>query len=354
MADKRRISGSEASSPLAPSISGFISRKNHWRGLSNPSNADLWLRLFDEGYGADVLVVTNGCIIPAHAIILGMASPVLKNMIRQSKSRKGGRRIISISGAPDQAIRAFLRFIYSSCYEQEEMNQYVLHLLVLSHVFVITSLKKLCVQQLEKRLITVENVADVLQLACLCDAPRLVLVCHRLIIQNFTSVSATDGWKVMKQSNPKLEREILESLVDADSKRKEKQRKLKERKIYLQLNEAMEALVHICRNGCRTIGPRDKALKGSSCDFPACKGIELLIRHFAACKHRALGGCIQCKRMWQLLELHSRLCSTRDGCKVPLCGHFKDKVMQQNKKDEMKWKLLVSKLMEVKTTSLFT
>lgn len=144
----------------------------------------------------------------------------------------------------------------------------------------------------------------------------------------------------------------------------------------------MEALVHICSNGCRTIGPHDKALKGSSCEFPACKGIESLIRHFAACKDRALGGCSQCKRMWQLLELHSRLCSTKDGCNVPLCRyillnylinwcgtimiimliwfwvyewrHFKEKVLQQNKKDELKWKLLVRKVMEVKTTSLFS
>ena len=33
--------------------------------------------------------------------------------------------------------------------------------------------------------------------------------------------------------------------------------------MYLQLYEAMEALLHICRDGCRTIGPSDKMLKGS-------------------------------------------------------------------------------------------
>ncbi|KAJ0973705.1 hypothetical protein J5N97_015670 [Dioscorea zingiberensis] len=351
MAEKRRISESEASSPPpVPSISGFMNRKSYCRGLANPISVNLWLRLFEEGYSADVLVVTNGDIIPAHACVLGMASPVMKNMIRQSKCRRGRRRIISIRGVPDQAVRVFLRFIYSSCYDQEEMNQYVLHLLVLSHVFVINSLKKLCVQQLEKRLITIENVADVLQLARLCDAPRLAFICHRFIIQSFKLVSATQGWKVLKKSNPKMEKEIIESLIETDSRRKEKQRKLKERKIYLQLHEVMRALVHICRDGCQTIGPRDKVLKGSTCNFPACKGLESYIRHFAGCKHRAHGGCTQCKRMWQLLELHSRLCSQKHECKVPLCRQFQEKNLQQNKKDEMKWKLLVIKVTEAKSS----
>lgn len=91
--------------------------------------------------------------------------------------------------------------------------------------------------------------------------------------------------------------------------------------MYLQLYDAMEALVHIFRDGCRTIGPHDKILKENQapCKYEACKGLELLVRHFAVCKMRAPGGCTHCKRMWQLLELHSRLCADSDVCRVPLC-----------------------------------
>lgn len=104
-------------------------------------------------------------------------------------------------------------------------------------------------------------------------------------------------------------------------KRQERARRLEENKVYLQLHEAMEALIHICRDGCRTIGPRDQTLKSSQavCRFPACKGIELLLRHFSACKMRVPGGCANCKRIWQLLELHSRMCSALETCHVPLC-----------------------------------
>ena len=97
------------------------------------------------------------------------------------------------------------------------MNEFVLHLLVLSHAFVIPSLKMACVQQLERGLLTTENAVDALQLARLCDAPRLCLLCHRLIVKQFKEVSASGGWKVMRQSDPVLEKELLESVIDDDS-----------------------------------------------------------------------------------------------------------------------------------------
>ncbi|XP_031286146.1 BTB/POZ and TAZ domain-containing protein 4-like [Pistacia vera] len=133
-------------------------------------------------------------------------------------------------------------------------------------------------------------------------------------------------------------------------RKEERLRKMEERKVYLQLHEAMEALLHICRDGCRTIGPRDKVLKGRQipCNFTACKGLEALVRHFSSCKTRVPGGCVHCKRMWQLLELHSRMCDEPDLCKIPLRRHFKEKMQQQSKKDESKWKLLVSKVQTAK------
>nr|ALD47591.1 BTB/POZ and TAZ domain-containing protein [Lonicera japonica] len=313
----------------------------------------LWDRLFDEGYRADVAINTDsGTIIYGHSSLLGIASPVFKCMLKQSRS-EGNQRSISIRGVPFEAVRVFIRFLYSSCYEQEEMQEYVLHLLVLSHVFVVPQLKRECEWQLEQGLLTIENVVDIFQLALLCDAPRLSLISHRLILKSFKDACATDGWRVMKWSHPVLEKELLESVIEADARQKERMRKLNERKIYLQLYEAMEALVHICRDGCRTIGPHDKVFieDQTPCSYQACKGLESLIRHFARCKLRVPGGCVHCKRMWQLLELHSRLCADSDMCRVPLCRNFKQKRRKQNKKDEMKWRILVRKILRTKSIS---
>nr|KJB27761.1 hypothetical protein B456_005G008500 [Gossypium raimondii] len=55
--------------------------------------------------------------------------------------------------------------------------------------------------------------------------------------------------------------------------------------------------------------------------------------------------------MWQLLELHSRMCNEPDSCKFPLCRHFKEKIEQQCKKDGTKWKLLVNKVIAAKNGS---
>uniref|UniRef100_A0A0D6QXR5 BTB domain-containing protein n=1 Tax=Araucaria cunninghamii TaxID=56994 RepID=A0A0D6QXR5_ARACU len=311
---------------------------------------DTWDKLFQEGYQADVRIFTDdGGVIRAHSNVLSAASPVLKHLMKQQKG-KSRHRSFSITGVPYDAARVFIRFLYASRYEPADMKKFALHLLVLSHVFSVPSLKLVCTENLEHGILTTDNVIDILQLARLCDASRLNLLCMRLILKNFKTVSKSDGWKVMRQANPKLEQELLESIVEADSRKQERLQKIEEKKIYLQLYDAMEALLHICRDGCRTIGPHDKDLDETQgpCNYPACKGLESLVRHFAGCKTRVPGGCVHCKRMWQLLELHSRMCSEPDTCKVPLCRHFKEKVQQQNKKDEVKWKVLVSKVTAAK------
>lgn len=349
-------------SPAPPPLPGPPTTRDHQKGLLmngsklrgyspvSTTRRDLWDRLFDSGYKADLIIYTdNGGMMYAHASVLGLASPVIEGMLKQAK-RHGEKQSISIPGVPHDALQLFIRFLYSSCYEKEEMKEYVLHLLVLSHVFVIPELKRMCVQLADEEFLTAENVVDVFQLALLCDAPRLSLICHRMILHNFQKVSTTEAWKVMKKSHPALERELLLSAIDGDNLQKDRARKRNERKIYLQLYEAMEALVHICRDGCRTIGPHDKALGDNQtpCRYSACKGLELLVRHFAGCKLRVPGGCIQCKRMWQLLELHSRLCADSELCKVPLCRNFKEKISRQNKKDEKKWRILVKNILRTK------
>lgn len=97
------------------------------------------------------------------------------------------------------------------------MKMFVLHLLVLSHYYLVPSLKRVCVYLIEQGWLTKENVVDVLQLARNCDAPRLSLFCVRMVVKDFKAIATTEGWKVMKRTNPALEQELLESVVEADS-----------------------------------------------------------------------------------------------------------------------------------------
>ncbi|KAK4416327.1 BTB/POZ and TAZ domain-containing protein 4 [Sesamum alatum] len=349
--------------PLPPPLPPDFITRFHQKGLTMMTGSKIirycvpnvtntsWDRLFDEGYRADISILTDdGGVIYAHTSILGVASPVFKAMFRRKKGR-GQKRTITIRGVPADAVRVFVRFLYSSCYADEKMKEFALPLLVLSHAYAVPQLKRLCESWLEHRLMTTENVIDIFQLALLCDAPRLSLVCHRFILANLKAVCVSEAWRDMRESHPVLEREIIESVIHEDAKQKERMRKINENKVYIQLYEAMEALVHICRDGCRTIGPHDKVLKDDQapCQYAACKGLETLIRHFAGCKLRGPGGCIHCKRMWQILELHSRLCAHSEACSVPLCRNFRQKRRKQNKKDDIRWRILVKKIVRSKS-----
>lgn len=97
------------------------------------------------------------------------------------------------------------------------MKQFVLHLLVMSQSYSVPSLKRVCIYILEQGWLTKENAIDVLQLARKCDAPRLSLICRRIIVRDFKTISSTEAWKVMKLSSPELEQELLECVVEADS-----------------------------------------------------------------------------------------------------------------------------------------
>ncbi|KZV24606.1 BTB/POZ and TAZ domain-containing protein 4 [Dorcoceras hygrometricum] len=279
--------------PVPPPLPVHLNTRSYQRGLSTSGSKgrghccssdsinDPMDRLFDEAYRADVSILTDdGGVIYAHACILGNASPVLRSMLKQ-KGRTRGRRLrsISIRGVQPEAARVFVRFLYSSCYEEGKMKEFAMPLLVLSHAYVVPHLKKICESWLEQRLLSIENAIDVFQLSLLCDAPRLSLICHRFILKNFKSVSATEGWNAMKESHPVLEKELLTSIIDEDFTQKERTRKANERKVYEQLYDSMEALVHICKDGCRTIGPLNKNLRHDCqpCEYMACKGLETLV-----------------------------------------------------------------------------
>ncbi|XP_022737119.1 BTB/POZ and TAZ domain-containing protein 1-like isoform X2 [Durio zibethinus] len=303
----------------------------------------------------DVQIVTSGGLrIPVHSSILAMVSPVLENIIERPLKHRSSERVIPILGVPCDAVSAFVGFLYTSRCSEEQMEKYGIHLLALSHVYSVPRLKQRCTRGVSQRL-TVENVVDVLQLARLCDVPDLYLKCMKQIAAHFKSVEETEGWKFMQDHDPWLELEILKFIDETESRKNRTRRHREEQSLYLQLSEAMECLEHIFTEGCTTVGPYDMEpeKKTGPCNkYTTCHGVQMLIKHFALCKRRSNGGgCYRCKRMWQLLRLHSSICDQPDSCKVPLCRQFKLKAQQQKMSADGKWKLLVRKVLSAKAIS---
>ncbi|KFK25757.1 hypothetical protein AALP_AA8G155500 [Arabis alpina] len=316
---------------------------------------------------ADIEIITSGRRrIPAHSSILASASPVLTNIIETPRKSHGGssKRVIKILGVPCDAVSVFVRYLYSPSLTEKEMEKYGIHLLALSHVYMVAKLKQRCTKGVGE-IVTVENVVDVLQLARLCDAPDLCLKCMRLIHSKFKTVEQTEGWKFIQEHDPFLELDILQFIDDAELRKKRRRRHRKEQNLYLQLSEAMECIEHICTEGCKLVGPSsdlDNNNKKSRCEvktgpcnaFSACYGLQLLIRHFAICKKRVDGkGCLRCKRMIQLLRLHSSICDQSESCRVPLCRQFKKKGEKEKKivEEDTKWKVLVRRVASAKAMS---
>ncbi|KAF3438646.1 hypothetical protein FNV43_RR21410 [Rhamnella rubrinervis] len=302
----------------------------------------------------DVQILTSGGLrIPAHSSILASVSPILENIIDRPRKHRSSQRVIPVVGVPCEAAVSFVRFLYSSRCSEESLEKYGIHLLALSHVYLVPQLKQRCTKDLAQRL-TIENVVDVLQLARLCDAPDLYLKCMKLVSKHFKAVEATEGWKFMQDHDPWLELHVLQ-FIDETESRKQRTRKHREaQSLYLELSEAMECLEHICTEGCTSVGPYDvepNKKKGPCSKFSTCQGLQLLIGHFATCKKRVNGGCLRCKRMWQLLRLHSSICDQPDSCRVPLCRQFKLRLVQEKKKDDARWKLLVRKVVSAKAIS---
>lgn len=318
-------------------------------GIS-PTNSDLRRELPES----DVRILTSdGLRIPVHSSILVSVSPVFESIIDRPRKHRRSERVIPILGVPRDAVVSFVRFLYSSRCAEEHLEKYGIHLLALSHVYLIPHLKQISSKHLAQRL-TIDNVVDVLQLARLCDAPDLYLKCMKLVSNNFKAVESTEGWKFLQDHDPWLELEILQFMDEAETRKKRTRRHREAQSLYLQLSEAMECLEHICTEGCTGVGPYDmepEKNKGPCSQFATCRGVQMSIRHFATCQKRVNGGCLRCRRMWQLLRLHSSICEQSDSCRVPLCRQFKLKMAQEKKKDDSRWRLLVKKVVSAKTIS---
>ncbi|KAM3368128.1 hypothetical protein ACQJBY_016593 [Aegilops geniculata] len=305
---------------------------------------------------ADMRVVTSdGQSIAAHSYVLASASPVLERMIDRAQRGWGAECTIPVLGVSFDAVHAFIHFLYSSKSkvvpaEEEAVGANWAQLLALAHAYRVGWLKRAAEAAVSARL-TPERAVDMLKLARLCDAPRLYTRCARLAAKEFAAVEQSDGWRFARRHDAALELELLTLLEDADQRNERWARERAAQEACRQLGEAMASLEHIF--------PGDSGAKAACADADApcsragctCRGLQVLMRHFATCpKKMAPGGCARCKRMLQLFRLHASVCDRPDrACRVPLCRHFKSKA--QTGKADKTWRLLVKKVTRAKVMS---
>uniref|UniRef100_A0A7N0TWK9 histone acetyltransferase n=1 Tax=Kalanchoe fedtschenkoi TaxID=63787 RepID=A0A7N0TWK9_KALFE len=100
----------------------------------------------------------------------------------------------------------------------------------------------------------------------------------------------------------------------------------------LQLRKMLDLLVHASQ--CRS----------ALCQYPNCRKVKGLFRHGITCKTRASGGCVVCKKMWYLLQLHARACKESE-CHVPRCRDLKIHMRRLQQQSDSRRRAAVMEMM---------
>ncbi|KAL7605928.1 hypothetical protein Lser_V15G19140 [Lactuca serriola] len=117
------------------------------------------------------------------------------------------------------------------------------------------------------------------------------------------------------------------SIAERDAQNKEA-RQLR----VVQLRKMLDLLVHASQ--CRS----------PLCQYPNCRKVKGLFRHGIQCKVRASGGCVLCKKMWYLLQLHARACK-ESQCHVPRCRDLKEHLRRLQQQSDSRRRAAVMEMM---------
>ncbi|XP_020581163.1 LOW QUALITY PROTEIN: histone acetyltransferase HAC1-like [Phalaenopsis equestris] len=107
----------------------------------------------------------------------------------------------------------------------------------------------------------------------------------------------------------------------------------------LQLRKMLDLLVHASQ--CRF----------PHCQYPNCRRVKGLFRHGINCKIRASGGCVLCKKMWYVLQLHARACKESE-CHVPRCKDLKEHLKRLQQQSESRRRAAVMEMMRQRAAEL--
>ncbi|KAJ4879380.1 Histone acetyltransferase HAC12 [Raphanus sativus] len=125
------------------------------------------------------------------------------------------------------------------------------------------------------------------------------------------------------------------SLADQNAQNKEA-RQLR----VLQLRKMLDLLVHatLCR-------------RATNCQYPNCRKVKSLFRHGLGCQRRASGGCVLCRKMWYLLQIHARACK-ESNCAVPRCGDLKEHLRRLQQQADSRRRAAVMEMMRQRTAEV--
>ncbi|CAK7339773.1 unnamed protein product [Dovyalis caffra] len=108
---------------------------------------------------------------------------------------------------------------------------------------------------------------------------------------------------------------------------------------FLKRREMLDLVVHASQ--CRY----------TLCKYSSCRKMKGVFQHGMLCKTRASGGCILCKKMWYLLQLHARSCKESE-CYVPHCRDLRAFLCRHHQQSDSRRRAAVIKMMRQRAAKI--
>ncbi|CAO3638779.1 unnamed protein product [Mucor hiemalis] len=132
------------------------------------------------------IIAANGQEIYVHQVILLTRWPHFKNIHKSGMSESIERKMTILE--PVEVIMAFLKFLYSDRLDENEPWEVVCDLLVMSNMYLLHRLKKLCCERLYRCHMTIDSCGLIFEKAIMAEEVGLKLLALSFMFQNYGSI----------------------------------------------------------------------------------------------------------------------------------------------------------------------
>ncbi|KAI8073175.1 hypothetical protein BC940DRAFT_329905 [Gongronella butleri] len=156
-----------------------------------------------------VIVAADGQELHVHQVILITRWPHFNNLYRSGMMEAQERRMEIAEPYP--VVLAFLKYLYSDELDEMESWQVVCDVLVLSNMYLLHRLKKICCQRLYERHFHVETCTTIFEKAILADEGGLKLLALDFMFKHYGAILKAD---LLHQLSPFARHEFLSYVPD--------------------------------------------------------------------------------------------------------------------------------------------
>ncbi|KAI8994784.1 hypothetical protein BDB01DRAFT_846788 [Pilobolus umbonatus] len=155
--------------------------------LSKPKSSEFAHLLNNSDLSDFTITTAEGKAIYVHQVILLARWPHFKRLSNKKKKEGEGESSLMIPETYE-IVMLFLKFLYCDCLEELVSWQIVCKLLVMSNLYKVHRLKKLCCQRLFRNHMTIDSCGVIFEKAIMADETGLKLLALNFMFQHYGSL----------------------------------------------------------------------------------------------------------------------------------------------------------------------